>query len=67
MRDFFLMAMNNVVEFFEDGKDRLIVFIENAAENIVVPILKIFGFVLIVVTTPLWIVPYLFYRNHKQN
>lgn len=66
MADFFIMAMDNIIDWFMCAKDAIVEFAEDCVDHIVIPGICILGYVLVVVTTPLWIVPYLIVKRRRK-
>lgn len=65
MRDFFSMAMNDTIDWFVCTKDVIVEFAEYCVDLIVIPGICLLGYVLVVVTTPLWIIPYLIFKRRR--
>jgi hypothetical protein len=65
MRDFFSMAMDDTIDWFVCAKDVIVEFAEDCVDLIVIPGICLLGYVLVVVTTPLWIIPYLIFKRRR--
>lgn len=66
MRDFFNMAMDDTIDWFVRAKDAIVEFAEYCVDLIVIPGICLLGYVLVVVTTPLWIIPYLIFKRRRK-
>lgn len=65
MRDFFSMAMDDTIDWFVCAKDVIVEFAEYCVDLIVIPGICLLGYVLVVVTAPLWIIPYLIFKRRR--